>query len=116
MGDLNNIWNDPKRKLPEDKLLAYLEGKLSLVEQHEVEQWLAGTGMEADAIEGLKELEGNESKEVVERINYRLRQTLGSKKNKRARPIKENNWALLAVVIILLLGIAAYIVLKFMKK
>ncbi len=116
MGELSNIWNDPAGKLPEDKLLAYLEGKLSPGEQHEVEQWLAREGMEADAVEGLKALRVDESKEAVNRINYRLRQAIDAKKKKRTHPITENKWALLAVIIVLLLCIVGYIVISLTKK
>ncbi|MGN6476847.1 MAG: hypothetical protein ACTHKV_06450 [Flavipsychrobacter sp.] len=116
MGDLNNIWTDPEGKLPEDKLLAYLEGKLSPGEQHEVEQWLNGEGMEADAVEGLKSLRADDSKEAVSKINYKLRQTLGAKNKRRTRAITANSWAFLAVVLILLVCLAGYIVLQLMKK
>ncbi|MBS1779760.1 MAG: hypothetical protein JST70_10585 [Bacteroidetes bacterium] len=116
MGELSNIWNDPAGKLPEDKLLAYLEGRLSPDEQHEVEQWLAREGMESDAVEGLKALRADESKETVSRINYRLRQALGTKTKRRTSTIIENKWALLAVVIVLLLCIVGYIVINLTKK
>ncbi|MBN9481818.1 MAG: hypothetical protein BGO70_14720 [Bacteroidetes bacterium 43-93] len=116
MGDLNNIWTDPEGKLPEDKLLAYLEGKLAPGEQHKVEQWLNGEGMEADAVEGLKELPAEDSKEAVDRINYRLRQTIDAKRRRRTRAITGNKWALLAVVVILLLCIVGYIVISLTKK
>jgi len=116
MGELSNIWNDPAGKLPEDKLLAYLEGRLSPGEQHEVEQWLSGEGMEADAVEGLKSLRADDSKEAVSRINYRLRQAIDAKKKRRRHTVIENKWALLAVIIVLLLCIAGYIVLQLIKK
>lgn len=115
MSELNNIWNSGKGKLPDDKLMAYLEGELSAEEQHEVEQWLADEGMEADALEGLKALPASESKEMVIAINYQLRKKLNKKKRGRKQEV-DNNWAWLAVLIVLLLCIAAYVVMHYSLK
>ncbi len=111
MTELNDIWNSGKGKLPEDKLMAYLQGKLSPEEQHEVEAWLAEEGMEADALEGLKELPVSETNQLVNKLNYQLRAELNKKPRRRSKAIAENKWAWLAVVIILLLCIVAYVVL-----
>ncbi|MBS1687392.1 MAG: hypothetical protein JSS96_01605 [Bacteroidetes bacterium] len=115
MNDLNDILREDKGKLPEDKLLAYLEGRLSPEEQHEVEQWLGKEGMEGDALEGLKSIPLGETKDAVDRINHELRKQLIPKKRKR-RQIKDNPWAVQAVVIILLLIILAYIVIRIAIK
>ncbi|HXS35187.1 MAG TPA: hypothetical protein VN721_00690 [Flavipsychrobacter sp.] len=102
-------------KLPEDKLMAYLEGKLSLEEQHEVEQWLADEGMESDAMDGLKQIEPGQAKMAVDKINHQLRKHLTSKKRAR-RQIKDNKWALVAIVVILLLIVVVYVVIKMSLK
>jgi ferric-dicitrate binding protein FerR (iron transport regulator) len=115
MAELNDIWNSGKGKLPEDKLMAYLEGKLSPEEQHEVEAWLAEEGMESDAVEGLKELPASETCKTVNKLNYQLRSALG-KKPRRTKAIAKNEWAWLAIILILLLCIAGYAVLHFMLK
>jgi ferric-dicitrate binding protein FerR (iron transport regulator) len=112
MSTTGNIWNDGKGKLPEDKLLAYLEGKLSPEEQHEVEAWMAEEGMGTDALEGLTQLPAGEAKEMVSRLNHNLRTELTTKERRRKKPIKDNPLAWLAVIIILLLCIAAYIVIR----
>ncbi len=100
-----------KNKLPEDKLMAYLEGKLSPAEQHEVEVWLAEEGMESDALEGLKAIGPAETKQTVNKLNHNLRKTLLSRKRKR-RPMKTDHIALIAIAIILMLCIIAYIVIR----
>jgi len=115
MSDLKDILQDGKGKLPEDKLLAYLEGRLSPEEQHEVEQWLSDEGMESDAVEGLKNIQPAETRDTIDRINHALRKQLIPKKRKR-RQIKGNPWAVQAVVIILLLIILAYIVIRIATK
>ena len=115
MSELNDIWHDGKGKLPEEKLMAYLEGRLSPEEQHEVELWLADEGMESDAVDGLKNMQAGEAKETTDRINHQLRRQLRPKKRKR-RQMKDNPWAVQAVVVILLLVILAYIIIRLAMK
>ncbi len=100
-----------KQPLTEDKLLRYLDGKLSAAEQHEVEEWLADEGMESDALEGLHTVAPDETKQSVARLNHQLRKTLHTKKPRR-RPPPTNYYTLIAVVVILVLVIVAYFVVR----
>jgi len=116
MSDTNNILtNDPgnsgQQRLSDDKLMAYLEGKLAPGEQYEVEQWLADEGMESDALEGLKKLKPDDTRHSVNRLNHRLRKTLLHKHRKR-RPLDTNYLAWIAIAVILLLAVVAYIVIR----
>ena len=111
MSEAKDIWSNNEGRLPEDRLMAYLEGKLSPEEQHEVERWLAEEGMESDALEGLKTLEPGETKKIAHRLNYNLRNELAGKK-RRSKQIADNQWSWLAVLIILLLAVAAYMVIR----
>ncbi|MFI5195933.1 MAG: hypothetical protein ACHQD8_02495 [Chitinophagales bacterium] len=116
MSDENNILstghgNGGKERLPEDKLMAYLEGKLSAAEQHEVELWLADEGMESDALEGLRKLKPEETMYSVNKLNHNLRKAMLSKKRVRRRP-KTDQFTWIAVVIILLLIVVAYLVIR----
>lgn len=113
MSELNNIWQNEGSKLTEEKLKAYLEGTLSTEEQHAVEQWLAEEGMEADALEGLKALPANESAAITQRINHSLQHELHKKARRRSKVIKDNNWAWVAVIIVLMLCIVAYVVMHY---
>src|SRR5688500_4768929 len=115
MSGLHDIPGKGKGKLSEEKLLAYLEGRLPAEEQHEVEQWLADEGMESDAVDGLKQLEPAESRHSVDKRNSQLRRQLKGRKPRR-KPVQDNRWGLIAVVVILLLCIAGYLVLKMMVK
>lgn len=115
MSELKDIWQDNKGKLPEDKLMAYLEGRLTPEEQHEVEQWLTEEGMESDAMDGLKELQPTEAKFVTDRLNHTLKKQLLPQKRKR-REIKNLGGTIQAVVIILLLIILAYIIIRLAVK
>lgn len=101
-----------KKTLAEDKLLAYLEGKLTPAEQHEVEQILADEGMESDAIDGLVALNAPERKAAVSRLNNTLRHQLGRKKKRRHKAKTDMN-AIVALLLILAVVIAAYLVIKY---
>jgi len=117
MADEKDILKQDDGKLPEDKLLAYFEGRLSPEEQHEVERWLAEEGMEADALEGLQTIPVHEVKAASAIINHQLSKELSKKKRKRkTSAIKNNPWAWIAVAIILLLVILAYAILRMMTK
>lgn len=111
MSELNDILNNGKGKLTEEKLNAYFEGRLSSQEQHEVEQWLADEGLEADAIEGLKNIPAIETAAITRSINHHLQQELHKKSRRRTKIIKDNNWSWIAVIIILLICIVAYVLI-----
>lgn len=119
MSDLNEILSNGgngKGKLPEEQLMAYLEGKLSPEEQHEVEQWLSNEGMESDALEGLQQLDTEETKKSVGKINYELRKELGSRNKRRTKHIKDNKWSWLAILVVLMLAIVCYIAIRVAVK
>jgi len=103
--------NGGKGNLPEDKLMQYLEGKLSPSAQHEVEQWLADEGMESDALEGLRTIEPEDARHAVSKLNHGLAKNLLHKKRKR-RLLKPDYLTWLALAIILMLAIIAYIVIR----
>ena len=100
-----------KEQLAEDRLLLYLEGKLSNAEQHEVEQWLAEEGMESDAVEGLQRINATEARHSVSKLNNRLSRNLGRKKHKRRRGFT-NYYTLIAIGVVLMLAVIAYIVIR----
>ena len=112
MSDQQHIPPQDKGNLPEDKLLAYLEGKLSPAEQREVEALLSEESMESDALEGLKQLPPGTSHSLVERINHRLQYDLKKDRHRSRKKFADNKWALIAVLVVLLLAVLAYIVIR----
>jgi ferric-dicitrate binding protein FerR (iron transport regulator) len=115
MNDLEYILGNNNNKLADDRLLAYLEGRSSSEEQHEIERWLADEGMESDAIEGLKKITASETEELVNNINQRFRKTL-THKNRKRKQIKDNWWATVAIIVILFLIVLGYIVMRMIVK
>ncbi|PZF74952.1 zf-HC2 domain-containing protein [Taibaiella soli] len=117
MSGLQDIWqnNDP-HGLSQEKLMAYLEGKLSDEERHEVEAWLANEGMEADALEGLMDIPAEETQESVNRLNFQLRQQLIQKRERRKRYIRETPWSWVAIGVILILAALAFWIIHLSLK
>ncbi|MBS1585373.1 MAG: hypothetical protein JSS82_07475 [Bacteroidetes bacterium] len=114
--ELNYIFgNGSPGNLSEEKLMAYLEGTLSVEEQHEVEQFLAQESFEAEAIEGLKNMQPEDAKRSVARLNHDLRKHVHHRRGRR-RQIKDNPWALLAVALTMLFIILAYFVIRLILK
>jgi hypothetical protein len=103
--------NGKNAQLSEDKLLAYLEGRLTADEQREVELWLADEGMESDAVDGLREFATEERKPAIGRINSRLKKKLGRKYGKK-RTLKTDLNLIAAIIIILLLAAVAWLVVR----
>ncbi len=101
-------------RLKEDRLLAYLEGRLSPAEQHEVELWLADEGMESDAQEGLGAMQAAERNHAIERLNHKLRKTIVHKSRKRKKLVTDS-YVLVAVFLILLLIAVGYLVIRYAR-
>ena len=94
--------------------MAYLEGKLSPAEQHDVELWLAEEGMESDAVEGLRTLQPGETKHSLGKLKHGLNKTMLGKKSKR-KPLRTDHITWIAIGIILLLTVVAYLVVRIAK-
>ena len=110
--DILSFEQGGKGKIPDDKLMAYLEGRLSPEEQYEVEEWLSVDGMESDALEGLKKMQPEDARKAVGKINYELRKQLRARTKRRTNYIKENQWALLSILIVLMLAVVCYIAFR----
>ena len=115
MTDRQDISQYGKGRLPEDKLMAYLEGKLSPAEQREVEALLAEEGMESDALEGLQQLPLDKTHKMAERINYRLQHDLKKNCHRGRKGFTDNKWGWIAVLLILALAVLAYLVIRAAK-
>ncbi len=96
------------------KLADYFNGKLSFAEQHEVEMWMMENPFDAEAFEGLRTVQSQQKINItVDQLNKQLKKYLLEKKIKRRRKlITSDTWTYLAVFIILILAILAYIIIK----
>lgn len=112
--DLLNILSNSNKDIDSQKLMDYLAGKLSEQEKHEVELWMADNEFANDAMEGLEKAGNKKDINIyVDQLNKELNQYIKQKKQRRhRRKLKEQHWTLLAILLILALGILAYIVIK----
>lgn len=111
--DLLNILSHSK-ETDQQKLLDYLEGKLTPEEHHEVEKLLIDSDFENDAAEGLQQVADKPRlPQVVNEMNKMLAKKLLERRKKR---LKKKSPELLipvaATVIILLLVFMFYILLR----
>ena len=109
---LQNILNDLNGAISEQQLLSYIKGNLNEAEREKVEQILSDNPFASDAVQGLAEVQ---QKEKLPQIVSSLKKDLRNNLNKPVRKNRKNDsqmWNLTAVVIILLLLLAAWLVLR----
>jgi anti-sigma factor RsiW len=114
MKELKDIWQEEEGsgRLLEEQLLAYLEGRLPPEAQHEVERFLADEGLESDALEGLRQLGPKAAREAAGKLNQALHRRLKRKRPERHRYFSGNRWAWIAVLVVLMLVVLAYMVIR----
>lgn len=112
--DLLKILSNCNKDINDQKLMAYLQGKLSAEESHEVEKMMAEDQLFNDALEGLQDIRDKRDIETyVELLNRDLQKSLTKKRQRRdKRRLKEGPWGYVAIIVIIMLCIAAYYVVK----
>lgn len=112
--ELKNILNNSNKDIDNQKLMDYLSKKLSAQESHDLEKMMAEDDFMNDAVEGLEQM--NNPKKVgisVDELNKELQKQIAKKKNRREkRKLKEQPWAYVAIILLLILAIVSYIVVK----
>jgi hypothetical protein len=113
MEDLTNIL-EPEDELNAEQLKKYVSGEISPDEMHIVEKQMADSEFVNDAVEGLQAISSKQKLDnYVDQLNKNLHQHLISKRQvKDKRRIKDISWIIVAIIVILLLCILAYIVVK----
>ncbi len=117
MEDLMNILNNGD-ELTDDQLKKYAGGNALPQEQHMIEQQMSGSSFVNDAVEGLQAISSKDKlDEYVHELNKNLQKQLDDKKQKNEkRKIKDMQWIIIAVVIILLLCVLSYVVIKMQRE
>jgi len=113
--DLLNILSNSNKDIDNQKLMDYLSGKLNDQEKHEVEIWMVDNDFENEALEGLQQIAGTNNKKLegyVDQLNKELHQYITQKKDRREkRKISNPFWVYVAIALILLIIILAYMVI-----
>ena len=112
--DLLNILSNANKDIDNQKLVDYLDGKLSEEEKHEVEAMMSDSNFMNDAMEGLEKIKDKKNIQVyIEQLNKDLQKQLEKKKKRlQKRRLKEYPWIYLAIILILLLCIVGYFVIR----
>jgi hypothetical protein len=112
--DLLNILPDNNNGMDDQKLMDYLEGKLSGEEKYQVEKWMTDNDIASDAVEGLQHIKDKKNlQQYVDQLNKNLQAQLQKKKQHRLKiRLKEYPWIYFTVILVLLLCIIGYFVLR----
>ena len=119
MKEKDNIRNRNNSGLiDEDRLLAYLEGRMPAQEQHALEEILEADPFLNDAVEGLAEIKDKEQlRDIAAQINAQLkRQIKNRRKQRRSRTKLSDHWGGIFVLVLLLLILLSWLVIKTMVK
>jgi anti-sigma factor RsiW len=112
--DLLNILSNSNKDIDNQQLMDYLSGHLSPEQLHEVERSMADSEFVNDAVEGLQHITDKKDLQVyVDELNAAMQKSLQKKKLRRQkRRLKDEPWGIIAVVLVILLCIIAYIVVR----
>ena len=111
--DLLNILSNSNKDIDNQQLMDYLSGKLSGEALHEVERSMAENEFLNDAVEGLQQIgEKKDIQGTVDELNAAMRKSLAKKKQRRLkRRLKDDPWAYLAVILVLVFCILGYFII-----
>ena len=112
--DLLNILSNSNKDIDNQILMDYLSGKLSAEDKHAIEKEMIDSDFMNDAVEGLESFKKQtDINEYASQLNKNLRKKLETKKLKRnKRKIKDIPWFYYAIILVLILVIAGFLILK----
>lgn len=117
MPNSNNILPD-NEQLNEEQLLKYLENTLSDEERHALEMQMVDNDFMNDAVEGLQNFKNKQNiQDYVYQLNHQLiKQTTKKRIRKGKRKLKQQDWIVISVMIIIVLCLLGYVVVKEFEK
>ena len=112
--DLKDILSNLNKDIEQEKLLDYLNKKLSASEAHDMEKQMAGDEFMNDAVEGLEQFKNKQNLSLlVDQLNSDLKKhTAKKKKQKEKRKLKDQPWLYITILILLLLIIIGFVLIK----
>ena len=112
--DLKDILSNLNKDIEQEKLLDYLNKKLSAADAHEVEKQMANDAFMNDAVEGLEQFKNKkELSLLVDQLNSDLKkQTAKKKLKKEKRKLRDQPWLYFTLVLLLLLVVTGYVLVK----
>ncbi len=112
--DLKDILSNLNKDVEQEKLLDYLNKKLSASDAHEVEKQMADDEFMNDAVEGLQHFKNKKDLLLlVDQLNSDLKkQTLKKKLKKDKRKLKDQPLLYFTIALLLILVVISYILIK----
>lgn len=112
--ELKNILSNLNKDIEQEKLLDYLNKKLSASEAHELEKQMADDEFMNDAVEGLEEFKNKKDLSLyVQQLNNDLKKQLDKKKQrKEKRKLKEQPWLYFSIVLLLVLIVVCFVLVR----
>jgi hypothetical protein len=112
--ELKDILSNLNPGTEQDKLLQYINRKLTDEEKHALEKNMANDEFMNDAVEGLEQVNNPaEIQDIVNRLNSKLREQVRSDKQKRhQRKPGIQSWLYISIVLIILLAVISYFVIR----
>jgi anti-sigma factor RsiW len=112
--DLLNILSNSNKDIDNQQLMDYLSGQLSPEALHELEKSMAGDEFLNDAVEGLQQVRNKKDMQAyVDQLNASMQKSLTKKKSRRLRRrLKDEPWTYLAIILVIVLCILAYVVIR----
>ena len=112
--DLKDILSNLNKDIEQEKLLDYLNKKLSAADAHEVEKQMADDAFMNDAVEGLEQFKNKKNLTLlVEQLNNDLKkQTAKKKLKKEKRKLRDQPWLYFTLVLLLILIVISYVLVK----
>jgi hypothetical protein len=111
-GELKDILSHLNPETDQEVLLQYLQGRLNAAQQHNVEEGSLQDDFDADALEGLGELEDKKNLQlVVEGLNKDLKKRTGKKKHRRKPDLKIEPWLIITILTVIVLVIISFFIL-----
>ena len=113
MNDLHNIPSNNEETFSNEELLDYINNNLAPEEQHHLEKNIEQDPFMFDAIEGLQGISDKaQITTSINELNQHLSKLVNTKnKRKQKRKLPFNQWAMLAVVVVLFVSIITYFII-----
>ncbi|OYZ02600.1 MAG: hypothetical protein B7Y37_02090 [Sphingobacteriia bacterium 28-36-52] len=111
-------WKDIFKKetdLSNEELLKYLDNDISEEEMNAIEQKLASSDFENDALEGLAQFKTKENiTTITNSLNQQLKKQISrSTKRKKKRKIQDQQWLIVVILAVLLLSVTGYLLIHY---
>jgi len=114
--DLLKILSHSDQPIDNEKLVAYLTGQLSPAESQQVEEQLAASGIDEEALDGLMMLNKHKVSAYQQELDLFLKKQIKTEKRKKHKPLGISwGWLAAATGAIIVLAILLWYIVHFLS-